>query len=57
MPLLSTGSRDTSVTSRRAGEGGTTEQNSLQGLRAGRGYLKETAQQSSGNRKAEEDPF
>lgn len=46
--LLSTGSRDTSMTSCRAGEAGTTEWNSLQGLRAGRGYLKETAQQSSG---------
>lgn len=46
--LLSTGSRHTSMTSCRAGEASTTERNSLQGLRAGRGYLKETAQQSSG---------
>lgn len=45
MLLLSSSSRDSSVTSCRAGEGCAVEWNSPQGLGAGRGHLKGTAQE------------
>lgn len=56
MLLPSWGSRDPSVSSSSTGQGGPAEWNSPQGLRAGRGYLKETAQVLR-HGKAGEDPF
>lgn len=56
MQLACRGSRDPSVRSSSTGQAGPAEWDSPQGLRAGRGYLKETAQLLR-YRKAGEDPF